>query len=406
MKVIQINVVYPNGSTGKLVKSIHDYLVNNGISSYVLYGRGKRIAEKNVIRFCGNFEAKLYAFINRISGLYYGSAWFSTSRLMKQIEKINPDIVDIHCINGHCVNIPRLVNFLGMKKINLVVTLHAEFMYTGNCGHALECDKWINGCCNCLRLKEETHSYFLDSTGASWRQFDKAFWALNSKNVEIVSVSPWLMERAKQSHIIGRFHHSCIYNGVNTDLFTYRVEIEPDNKQILFVTPFFTDDIYDIKGGRYLIELARLMPDYHFIVAGAFDESIDLPENVKCIGNVSNQSALARLYSGSLVTVLLSKKETFSMVTVESLCCGTPVVGFKCGAPERIALKDYSCFFEQGDIDSIKKSIEQLCSEKIDRKTISEESCLSYSDEIMGRKYLELYGSIIQKQQTDNSKDK
>ena len=41
------------------------------------------------------------------------------------------------------------------------------------------------------------------------------------------------------------------------------------------------------------------------------------------------------------------------MVTAESLCCGTPVVGFKAGAPEQIAIKEFSEFVEYGDLNFI-----------------------------------------------------
>jgi glycosyltransferase involved in cell wall biosynthesis len=39
------------------------------------------------------------------------------------------------------------------------------------------------------------------------------------------------------------------------------------------------------------------------------------------------------------------------MIVAESLCCGTPVVGFKAGGPESIAIDDY-CVFVQF-LDSI-----------------------------------------------------
>ena len=53
---------------------------------------------------------------------------------------------------------------------------------------------------------------------------------------------------------------------------------------------------------------------------------------------VEDQSELAAFYSLADVTLLTSEKETFSMVCAESLCCGTPVVGFQAGAPEGISL--------------------------------------------------------------------
>lgn len=55
--------------------------------------------------------------------------------------------------------------------------------------------------------------------------------------------------------------------------------------------------------------------------------------------------------------LLTSERETFSMVTAESLCCGTPVVGFKAGAPEQIALKEYSEFVDYGNLDKLEKAV-------------------------------------------------
>ena len=44
------------------------------------------------------------------------------------------------------------------------------------------------------------------------------------------------------------------------------------------------------------------------------------------------------------------------MIVAESLCCGTPVVGFKAGAPEQITIKEYSEFSEFGNIEILKEN--------------------------------------------------
>ena len=58
MKVLQMNCVYGEGSTGRITKEIHNALLHDGINSAVLYGRGKNTSEKNVYRVCSNFYAK------------------------------------------------------------------------------------------------------------------------------------------------------------------------------------------------------------------------------------------------------------------------------------------------------------------------------------------------------------
>ena len=175
MKVLQVNCVYNKGSTGKIVADIHNGLIERGIESVVCYGRGEKTTLPNVYKVCGEFYSKLQNLRSRITGLMYGGCNLSTRRLIKVIEKERPDIVHLHCINGYFVNIYRLVEWLKQSNIKTVLTLHAEFMHTANCGHAFDCEKWKTGCTNCTRYKQETKSIFFNKTHISWLRMKKAF---------------------------------------------------------------------------------------------------------------------------------------------------------------------------------------------------------------------------------------
>lgn len=70
-----------------------------------------------------------------------------------------------------------------------------------------------------------------------------------------------------------------------------------------------------------------------------------------------NKDYIASLYSMADIYVLCSKKETYSMTCAEALCCGTKVLGFKCGAPEKIFKEPFAVFVEYGDIEGIRDMI-------------------------------------------------
>lgn len=404
MKIIQVNSVYKKGSTGKIVYDIHRELLKRGIESFVCYGRGENTNEKNVYKICLETYSYLNHFIGNFTGVPYKGCFFSTKLLIKFIEKEKPDIVHLQCINGYFVNIYKLLEWLKNNKIKTVLTLHAEFMYTGGCGHALDCNKWLEneGCNHCDKLQKEFHSIFFDRTNYMWKRMIQAFSGFDKEKLIIVSVSPWLMERAKKSFALKNFKHCVILNGVDTKIF-HPYDIDElnslkqnhnlkDEKIIFHATPFFTNDPNHIKGGYYVLELAKMMKNKNvkFIVAGPYDNKIIAPNNVIFLGNISNQSDLAKYYSIADVTLLTSKKETFSMVTAESLSCGTPVVGFKAGAPEMIAVKDNSSFVEYGDIDSL-----YSCVQRYIKSTKNVVNCDCYSKSIMVEKYLEIYNDLL-----------
>ena len=115
------------------------------------------------------------------------------------------------------------------------------------------------------------------------------------------------------------------------------------------------------KGGWYFVELAKRMPQYQFcIVASTYSDIDNLPLIILFWGRTNGQKELAELYNRADVTVLTSRRETFSMVTAESLCCGTPIVGFKAGGPESIAIPTYSEFVDQGDLDALCRVVEKF----------------------------------------------
>ena len=353
MKVLQVNVVYKNGSTGKITADIHTELLKNGIESVVCYGRGSKVDEPYVYKTCGELYAKMNNAFSRITGIMYAGCLFSTRKLVNIIKREKPDIVHLQCINGYFVNIYKLVTWLKKNKINTILTLHAEFMYTGGCGHAFDCEQWRKQsgicCTDCPRWKKETKSIFFSRTSTMWKKMKKAFDGFDKDKLTIVSVSPWLMDRAKSSQIFRNYNHKVIYNGLDTSVFKLYDTTEvkkkynlTDEKIIFHATPSFSDDPNNIKGGCYVIELAKRMinDNVKIFVAGDYKKGMNLPKNIILLGRIKDQVELAKLYSMADVTVLTSKKETFSMVVAESLCCGTPVVGFKAGGPEQIAIKE------------------------------------------------------------------
>lgn len=400
MKVLQVNCVYKKGSTGKITYDLHRGLLDTGIESVVCYGRGELVKEPGVYKTCPEWYSKLNNALSRITGIMYGGCFYSTNKLISVIKKEKPDVVHLQCINGYFVNIYRLVSWLKKNHVKTVLTLHAELMYTANCGHALDCDRWKTGCGSCPRLKSETKSLLLDRTARSWQKMKKAFDGFD-ENLIVTSVSPWLMERAKESPILRGKQHRVVYNGLDTNVFhpydttDLRKKHNCEDKKVVFhATPAFSADPNHFKGGFYILELAKRMPEVLFIIAGNCVEEIHPPENVILLGRVTDQKELARYYSMADVTIIASKKETFSMIVAESLCCGTPVVGFKAGGPEQIALPEYSRFCEYGGMDTLTENAYALMNiEKGLQLPSNAAEC--YSTRKMVDSFLSIYQSLM-----------
>lgn len=402
MKILQINSVYKVGSTGKIVDGIASELRGQEHEVFTCYGIGDGHYDDYSCKICHDMEHNVNALWARISGIPFGGIYLANQKFVGVVKQYRPDVVHVHCVNSFTINIYRLLKYLAKNDIKTVVTLHAEFFHTGSCGHAFDCEKWKTGCHHCKEYKLLTASRFFDRSHTAWRRMSKAFQHFNPNNITITAVSPWLMERAKQSAILCRFNVVYVPNGVNTEVFHFRantglIEKEQYKKVVLFVTPYFCLGETDLKGGRFVPTMAKLHPDYKFIVVASRNEGSigDMPTNIQLWGRAKTQDELAQLYSEADATILFSKRETFSMVTAESLCCGTPVVGFKAGGPESIALQEYSSFVEYGNVKALSDTLDHCLDKTYDKSEISKKAISSYSEENMGNSYFNVYKGLL-----------
>lgn len=399
-KLVQLNVVFGKGSTGRLVERIHEYALKSSFNSYVLYGRGKKIKKQKVIKVSTELEAKLHAILTKLSGFQFLFSYFSTRNIINHIKRIRPDVVHLHCLNGYFVNIYKLLDYLASKNIRTIVTLHAEFMYTGGCGHSYGCNQYHNGCVKCPILAEATGSLIFDQTPKQWRLMRESVSRFAPGKIKFVAVSNWIERQAKLSGVIKNHDISTIYNGVSSD-FRYSkslreekrrsLALTDDMKMVMFVTPSFNSPN---KGGRFLIKLANLLINDEkiiFLIVGYDGRTSELPSNVVALGHTNNVTDLVGYYNASDSVIVLSQRETFSMVTAEAMSCGCPVVGFRSGGPEEVAIADYSDFVEYGDVLGLSNSLKKVLKIPPSREDIANEAKTIFSGEIMFECYRRLY---------------
>lgn len=398
MRILQINCFYNRGSTGKIVADIRREALAAGHDVTVCYGRHKAADEAGVIKVSSEREAKVHSVLSRLWGVEFGFSPIATARVIRLIRQTRPDVVHLHCLNGHFLNVYRLVRFLKKERIRTVLTLHAEIMHTAGCEHALDCDKWKTECHHCPKMRGKISHFFRDDARHCYRKMRDAF--ADFPDLTVVGVSTWLTDRAAQSPIFKGARFATVGNGVNTAVFTprdtaalrERLALNPDEKMILYVTPHFA---HRLKGGEEMLAMARRMPQCRFVIVGFDGDAAALPQNVTPIAHTQDANEMAAYYSLADVTLLTSVRETFSMVTAESLCCGTPVVGYEAGAPETIAPANYSTFVPQGDRDALEAALNAALNTTYDSAAMAEQAAATYATDIMTNGYLALYGAPV-----------
>ncbi|MBU3578631.1 glycosyltransferase [Polynucleobacter sp. 73C-SIWE] len=402
MKIAQVDVNYLSSSTGKIVFDLITGLKLRGHETAAYFGRGPDQDTPNVHKISSSTEVLLHAFATRLTGLTGIYSPLATRNLIRLLTEFQPDVVHLHDLHGYFINISELVGYLKSNNIPTVWTFHSEFMYTGKCGHALDCEKWKSHCNACPNLAGYPKSWVLDFTALMFDQKQQMFE--DFEHLSLVAPSSWLANRMRKSPILNGRSISVIPNGLDTEIFSpresdiLRYELGINHEYV--VLSVGSDLLSEAKGGRWVLTLAERNPEMTFVMVGVKELGIPVPSNVRLVAAVYDQILLSKYYSLAKVILLTSAKETFSMVCAESLACGRPIIGFDAGAPVEVAPDGFGEFVPYGDLGALesllRKNYHGLASMR------SENECrffatTNYSKDVMVDAYQNLYSKLTRK---------
>jgi glycosyltransferase involved in cell wall biosynthesis len=343
MRILMVNTVYSRGGAARIALTLHKALNStSGFESLFAYGRGPSNGEAGVIRFTFWPEVYLHAALTRATGIQGYGTWLSTRRLLRLVHLWKPDVIHFHNLHGYYLDL-RIAKAVGDLGLPVVWTLHDGWPLTGRCAYLLECNRWKTGCGRCPDLRSYPKTYF-DSSSLMWRKKRELLGGV-WKPV-IVTPSQWLAGLVSEA-CAGRCRVEVIPNGVDTQLFRPRdrsqlrakLGLPQDKKILLFVAANLRDER---KGARYFFESLRLVEadDWMVVMVGKKVKASPTLGNrvpVKQLGYVSRSEAMAEVYAATDLFCITSLDDNFPMTVLESMSCGTPVIGFGVGGvPEQV----------------------------------------------------------------------
>ncbi len=347
MKVLHLSTADGNGGAARGAYWMHRALRQAGVDSWMLVAE-KYTSDPTVIGptgvtgsqkvFRGLRQTAEYWPLKRYKKKKPGafSPAIYLSKIAKQVEAIDPDIVNLHWVAGGLLRPQDLSKFQQTRRRPLVWTLRDMWAFTGGCHYAGDCLAYQTSCGRCPALGS-TKAHDLAYSG--WRRKQAAWQALD---ITIVPLSEWLADCARKSSLFADQQIQVISNAVDSR--TYRpidqaiarnlLHLPPHKKLILFGALSPTADAR--KGFSHLRTAlhhlaARPHPEQLEAVIFGIDkptQDLNLKLPTTFLGRLHDDTMLALAYAAADVMVVPSVQDAFAKTAIEAMACGTPVVAF------------------------------------------------------------------------------
>lgn len=347
MKVLQINTFYKYGSTGRIAYDLMCVQQDLGIEGFVAYGPKTAVNDssdddKHSLCLQSKIQRKLNIIRTRLFDHhgFYNEA--ETRKLIKWMDEIQPDIIHLHNIHNHYVNVKMLFEYIKLHDIPVVWTLHDCWSFTGHCAYFdfANCDKWKSSCHDCPSLKEYPPTWFFDRTKLNYAEKKSVFTGV--KKLVLAPPSEWLGRLVKES-FLNEYPVEVINNGIDTDIFKptdsdVKKKLDIEGKKIILAVAGNSRR----KGIVYLKKILDLLTDEEVLVWVGIDERVlgITNRHLRVIPHTNSKEDIVALYSMADCFLNPTLEENFPTVNIEALACGTPVVTFNTGGSIEAVLND------------------------------------------------------------------
>ncbi len=397
MKVVQVST-YDRGGAFQAAYRLHLALLEKGVDSKVLVLYQYNSGLKEVYSFLktGNllqkikrsflyryFELLRYFLLPKDSNSQF-NFHFSPYTIWEHPIVANADIVHLHWV----ANFIDYFSFFSAPSKPVVWTLHDLHPFSGG-------------------FHYEIYSTFAGSrflTLNNWVETRKIKSLELFENLSIVSPSKWLSELSVRSKVFSRFNHFVIPNGVDSRTFRPKSKIESrrelnldqNKKIILFLAESLNDPRKGVDDFYKVLKLCSSL-DFLLLTVGNGHLEFDAMEN-HSIGFVEDEEMMASIYSASDLFITCSLEDNFPNTVLESVSCGTPVLGYAVGGIFEIVENGRNGFLvEKGDVTVLaNKMMEVLLDDFLlnDLQNKTRNSVRGFASDLQAEKMIELYNRI------------
>lgn len=395
--LLQIDTCLNMLSTGRITESIGKIAIERGWDVYIIHGAryskpGSCMHSIQAVSKRGEYSHYIESLLFDNHGLASRKA---TNKIVRKIESLKPDIIQLHCIHGYYLNYKILFEYLNTTNIPIVWTFHDCWSFTGHCAHFVTagCQKWKNEGCHDCPLTGEYPKSIWDRSKRNYRIKKELFSA--NENIHIIAVSNWLAEFARES-FLGDKDIRVVNNGI--DIFSFKPLGDKDNSKfkIIGVASAWVKSkgLFDF----YKIREALNQDEYEILLVGLTDKQIsELPLGIKGISRTDSVEDLALLYSEADVLVNPTYADSFPTVNMEALACGTPVITYRTGGSPEIIDDMTGVVVEQGDVISIIDAIREMKKNPFSSEKCRERALDKYDKEKRFMDYILLYEKLIKR---------
>lgn len=365
MKILMINVVCGNGSTGRICTDIAEALEKHGHEVRIAYGRGNvpDPYKKYAIKIGSDIEVKIHALKSRLFDRCGFGSTRATKSFVKWVRQYDPDVIHLHNLHGYYINIEILFDYLRDSGKRIIWTMHDCWAFAGHSAlcDADGCDKWERGCGECPQKNTYPHS-IVDRSKKNWKRKRSIFTGI--PNLEIVTPSHWLSNCVSKS-FVKEYPISVINNGIDTNIIkrtegnVFRSKYNLDNK---FIVLGVASSWGKEKGFYDYISLSKRLDDSIAIVLIGVTNQLKTTEyaNLLMLGKTDSVAELARVYSEADVFLNLTYCDTFPTVNLEARACGLPIITYDTGGSIEASGEALYASVPKGDISGVFDCIYRL----------------------------------------------
>lgn len=344
---------------------------------------------------------KLVIRFERFSG-FQSRFFFWSSWIRFRAEFKNADVIHYHILHNEFFRIEALKNL--SKKKKSVWTLHDLWLSTGHCIQPLECERFGKGCGSCPDLSR-TLAVQRDRTD---KEFLRKKKLVSQIDCDYIVSTNWMRLKTLSTLPINSNRLHIVPFGVDTEFFKPLSKLEKLTLQKEhFLDPKYTyvfinahdDYIKGIDIVEKLISDALPNSRLRFILIDSAQKWKYSP-NVISFPRAMAPEEIRRLIQMSDLVVIPSRGESFSLIALESMSCGKPVVTLRNSAPHEVTDSKEEFTFTLRDsakqilniVDTFSKSKDTLTAEgERNRARVLK----NFSMEIHIMKMAEIYRNIL-----------